>query len=196
MIRGNTLIIKTIALISLVVLVNISYANEASNNETDKYKSSIKTTPVDNSKTTLKKSLGTDMSKEELSNPVAQPGLDNHADIGVTNYIQMLFGLFAIVAFIFAVAWLIKRMGTLSPNQSNNLKIIAGLSVGQREKIVVVQVMGEQMLVGITQTNIQLLSKLETPIPVPPMNSLGGFQEKLHSAMNNFKKNSGTGSDV
>ena len=105
----------------------------------------------------------------------------------------MLFGLFVIVAFIFAVAWLIKRMGTLNPNHSTNLKIVAGLSVGQREKIVVVQVMDEQFLVGITQSNIQLLNKLEQSIPVQNTPSLGGFQEKLHSAMSNFTKKSDAG---
>lgn len=119
--------------------------------------------------------------------------LQENSEIGVRNYVQMLFGLFAIVAFIFAVAWLIKRLGTLNPNHSSHLKIIAGISVGQREKIVVVQVMGEQLLVGITQTNIQLLNKLEKPIPEQGSPSLGGFQEKLQTAMKNFTNKSNAG---
>ena len=181
MIRGNA-VTKIIILISLILLVNISYANEVSNKTTDKNNAAIQ------NKTTAKSTLATDVSK--TSN---QATLENHAEIGVSNYVQMLFGLFAIVVFIFAVAWLIKRMGTLNPNQSNNLRIIAGLSVGQREKIVVVQIMGEQLLVGITQSNIQLLSKLENPIPESNMNSLSGFQEKLQSAMTGFKKKSDAG---
>lgn len=188
MIRGNTVIRTTIVLISLILLVNISYANEASDNVTEKNKTTIKNTASNQKQTPPENTLVTDVSKT-----TTQPTLENHAEIGASNYVQMLFGLFAIVAFIFGVAWLIKRMGTLNPSHSNNLKIIAGLSVGQRERIVVVQVMDEQLLVGITQSNIQLLSKLEQPIPAPNMHSLGGFPEKLQSAMNSFKKKSAVG---
>lgn len=185
MIRGNAVIIKTIVLISLTLLVNISYANEISHSEADKNKAAIQP------KATSKNSLNTDAPAAST-----QSTLESHAEIGVSNYVQMLFGLFAIIVFIFAVAWLIKRVGTLNPNHSNNLKIIAGLNVGQREKIVVVQVMDEQLLVGITQSNIQLLSKLEQPIPAPNMHSLGGFQEKLQSAMSSFTKKTTTGNDA
>lgn len=191
MIRGNPVTKTIIVLISLILLVNISYAKETSNNVTEKNKTAIENTASNQNNTPPENTLATDVSKS-----TAQSTLENHTEIGASNYVQMLFGLFAIVAFIFGIAWLIKRMGTLNPSHSSNLKIIAGLSVGQREKIVVVQVMDEQLLVGITQSNIQLLSKLEQPIPAPNMHSLGGFQEKLQSAMNSFKKKSAAGDEA
>lgn len=182
--RGSTIVkkMKLLIIISLMLFMNISLANEKNNNEAVNNKTKIQTQSDSN------ESLAKNIAKSDTPKT-----LKSHTDIGASNYVQMLFGLFAIVVFIFAVAWLIKRMGTLNPNHSSNLKIIAGLSVGQREKIVVVQVMDEQLLVGITQSNIQLLSKLEQPIPEQSMNSLGGFQDKLQSAMDNFKKKSTTG---
>ena len=190
MTRGSA-ITKIILLINLILLANISYANEVNPGEVDKAETAIQNVKKIQPKITTKNTLVTDESKASI-----QKTLEDNAEIGVSNYVQMLFGLFAIVIFIFAVAWLIKRMGTLNPNHSNNLKIIAGLSVGQREKIVVVQVMDEQLLIGITQSNIQLLSKLEQPIPVSNMHPLGGFQEKLQSAMTNFKKKSAAGDEA
>ena len=178
--RCNTYIRKTIVLIILVSLVSIANANNIKND-------------------TEKKNVVTSQSEKlgiKPSNQQSKPTLENNSEIGVTNYVQMLFGLFAIIAFIFAVAWLIKRMGTLNPSHSTHLKIVAGLSVGQREKIVVVQAMDEQFLVGITQSNIQLLNKLDKSIPVQNMPTLGGFQEKLQSAMSNFTKKSDAGNDA
>jgi len=178
--RCNTFIIKTIVLISLASLVSIANANNVTNDTEKK-----------NVVTSQSEKLGIKSSSQQ-----SKPTLESNSEIGVTNYVQMLFGLFAIITFIFAVAWLIKRMGTLNPNHSTHLKIVAGLSVGQREKIVIVQVMDEQFLVGITQSNIQLLNKLDKSIPVPNMPTLGGFQEKLQSAMSNFTKKPDAGNDA
>ena len=178
--RCNTFIRIIIVLISLVSLESIANAGDVKN---DTEKKNIVTSQTEK--------LGVKPSSQQ-----SKPTLENNAEIGVTNYVQMLFGLFAIVIFIFAVAWLIKRMGTLNPNHSTHLKIVAGLSVGQREKIVVVQVMDEQFLVGITQSNIQLLNKLDKSIPVQNMPTLGGFQEKLQSAMSNFTKKSDAGNNA
>jgi len=120
--------------------------------------------------------------------------LDGRSQIGVSNYLQMILGLLGILIFIFAIAWLIKRMGTLSPIHSSNLKVIAGLNVGQREKIIVIQVMDEQLLVGVTQNNIRLLSKLEQSMPSNKNQPFGGFQEKLQAAILGVKnKNTNDG---
>ena len=120
--------------------------------------------------------------------------LKKNSSVDASDYLKMVVGLFFIVGFIFTIAWLIKRMGTLNPNHNQNLKVIAGLTVGQREKIIVLQVMDEQLLVGVTQSNIQLLSKLETPLEQPKNTSMSGFQKKLQSALNGYK-NSKHGGD-
>lgn len=128
----------------------------------------------------------------QFSDKNKQSTLQEHTQVGASNYIQMLLGLFFIIAFIFGIAWLIKRMGTMHPGHSANLKIVAGLSVGQREKVIVLQVMNEQLLIGVTQSNIQLLSTLKEPITPGSPPSLGGFQEKLQSAINGFTKHNDT----
>lgn len=164
--------VKAIAIILLMFFTHFSHAKD----------------DVKNSQSDITQKSGVNEKTYKANDDIEKESISNHVDIGASNYLQMLLGLFFIVAFIFSIAWLIKRMGTLSPSHSSNLKIIAGLNVGQREKIIVVQIMDEQILVGVTQSNIQLLSKLENNIPSQPYSAAGGFQDKLTSAMQGFKK--------
>ena len=146
------------------------------------------TTQISEKKTEHNKELKhTDTNKKTAT-------LESKSHIEASDYLQMILGLMLIVAFIFAISWLIKRVGGLNPNSSNDLKVVAGLSVGQREKIIVVQVVNEQLLVGVTQSNIQLLSKLDTPLEVTNSVTLSNFQEKFQSAVKSFNNSNGSGS--
>jgi len=172
--RGKS-ILKTTAYMCLIFFSVVSYA---SNNQTKP-----------DATETVKNQESISISEDKKTQ---QPNLKSHTQIGASNYIQMLGGLFFIVIFIFTVAWLIKRMGSLNPAQSGNLKVVAGLNVGQREKIIVLQVMDEQLLVGVTQSNIQLLTKLEKPVTDQSFSVSGGFQSKLQSAINSFTNKTDT----
>ncbi len=189
--RGKFFAKKVIFIISFLLLANISYASIS-------YAST-----AENTDSSRKKNIAVEAEKTEssLSNsrlkskpePAVNPdeniedGLQSSTHIGVSNYLQMILGLFGVVAFIFVIAWLAKRMGALNSSCSANLKVVAGLNVGHREKIIVIQIMDKQLLVGVTQTNIQLLSELEEPISEATPPSFGGFQEKLQAAIVGLK---------
>ncbi len=187
--RGNFFVKKIIFIISFLLLANISdtsvsYASAAENTDSAGKKNIVIETertesPLPDSRLKSEPAVNTDKNIEDA--------LQSSTHIGVSNYLQMILGLFGVVAFIFAIAWLTKRMGALNPSGSGNLKVVAGLNVGHREKIIVVQVMGKQLLVGVTQTNIQLLSELEEPISETAPPSFGSFQEKLQAAIVGLK---------
>lgn len=82
------------------------------------------------------------------------------------NIATTLAALMLVVILILFLAWLVKRMKLpgIQGGSDGTLKILRQLPVGgQRERIVLLQVGEEQMLVGVTQQNISLLSKLEHP---------------------------------
>jgi flagellar protein FliO/FliZ len=55
-----------------------------------------------------------------------------------------------------------KKMGALSPiNSRDKMKVVAGLSLGGREKIVLVQVGEKQLLLGVSPGKIDNLLVLE-----------------------------------
>jgi len=65
--------------------------------------------------------------KKEIASLSTEP-------VGITNYLQMFFGLFIIVALIFGMAWFMRRMGRINGISTSDLKVISGVSVGQRER--------------------------------------------------------------
>jgi len=84
--------------------------------------------------------------------------------MGFGNIVQIVVGLFFVLMMIMGAAWLMKRYGGLGGVSNSDLKVVAGISVGQREKIVVVQAGDVQVLVGISPGNIRTLHVLENNI--------------------------------
>ncbi len=71
--------------------------------------------------------------------------------------IETLLGLGLVVALILGLAWLIKRTGKFQSSSNGAIKIVAGLSLGTREKALLLDVEGEKILVGVTPNNINTL---------------------------------------
>jgi flagellar protein FliO/FliZ len=105
------------------------------------------------------------------------------------NIATTLASLVLVVILIVFLAWLLKRMklpGTQGADGA--LKVLKQLPIGQRERIVLLQVGEEQLLVGVTQHNISLLTKLEQPLAMDaqPSSDFANHLSKL--LKNNDKK--------
>lgn len=108
--------------------------------------------------------------------------------IGTGNYLQMFFGLFIVVGLIFGMAWFMRRMGNMGGMAAGNLKVLGGISVGQRERVVLIQAGETQLLVGVAPGEIRTLHVLDKPIATSNdvnMKVSSGFAEKLHAAIKN-----------
>jgi len=84
--------------------------------------------------------------------------------MGTGNIVQIVLGLFVVLMMIFGAGWMMKRFGGFGGVSNANLKVVAGITVGQREKIVVVQAGDVQVLVGIAPGNIRTLHVLDKNI--------------------------------
>ncbi|HWZ49058.1 MAG TPA: flagellar biosynthetic protein FliO [Herbaspirillum sp.] len=88
--------------------------------------------------------------------------------------LSMLFGLALVLGLIVCLAWLFKRSG-LAPamNASAAAKVVGGVSVGNRERIVVVEVGDQWIVVGVAPgrvTALSTMSKQESvPVNTPPL---------------------------
>ncbi len=92
-------------------------------------------------------------------------------DIG--SAIRLILGLFVVLFLIIASAWLFKRFGRWQGGYTDQLKIVGGLAVGARERIVLVQVGEQQLLIGIAPGNIRTLHVLDEPLPSVDLGSAG-----------------------
>ena len=98
--------------------------------------------------------------------------------------IQVFVGLMFVIGLVFAMAWLLKRVGPGSFSGSQQLKILTTLSLGAREKIAIVQVGKQQLLLGITPNSINTLQVFDEPvIKVEELQSNSEFASKLKSIM-------------
>ncbi len=65
----------------------------------------------------------------------------------------------------------------------NGLKIVGALSLGQRERVIVVQAGDEQLVLGVTANQINTLHVLATPLSTGGSEEIGDFRQKLSAAL-------------
>jgi len=106
-----------------------------------------------------------------------------------TNVVQMIFGLIFVLVLVFAIAWLLRRVGGVSLTGGGALKVISGMSMGSRDRVVLLQVGEEQLLLGVSPGRVQTLHVLEKPIKVEqPAMSTSMFADKLAEVLKSKKK--------
>jgi flagellar protein FliO/FliZ len=78
--------------------------------------------------------------------------------------VETLLGLLLVLAIIVLLAWLVKRTNRFTSSANGQMKILGGLSLGPRERAVLIQVGDQQLLVGVTSQHVQTLHVLDTPL--------------------------------
>ena len=80
-------------------------------------------------------------------------------------FFQVLFGLAMVVGAIGFTAWLLRRtLPTMRGAAGGHLKVVGGVMVGPKERVVVVEVDGTWLVLGVTATQVNTLHS----IPKPP----------------------------
>ena len=104
--------------------------------------------------------------------------------------VKIGFGLLIVVALIVALSWGMRRMGGLVGVGAGALRILGGLSVGTRERVVLIQVGDQQLLLGVAPGSVKTLHVLEEPIPTTSSTGSGtsGFAANLSAALQRGKK--------
>lgn len=82
---------------------------------------------------------------------------------GGRHLLSVTVALFGIIGLIFAISWFVKRFGHVGFSQNQHIKIIAAMPLGTRERIVLVDAAGQQLLLGITATSITTLHSYKEP---------------------------------
>jgi len=101
---------------------------------------------------------------------------------------QIVLSLVLVLLIIFLAAWLLRRYGRFPGVADGNLKVLGALSVGQRERILLLQVGKDQVLVGVTSSKITRLHQLEEPVEVTHNETQKSqFAQKLQEALNSKK---------
>jgi len=82
--------------------------------------------------------------------------------------LQATVGLAVVLALIWGAAWLLRRVGGVGAPATSLIKIIAAQSLGQREKVVLVEFADNWLLLGVTPGQINALQTMpKTTLPEP-----------------------------
>ena len=77
---------------------------------------------------------------------------------------QMLVGLILVIAAILVLAFFMRKVGGTPSRLGSEFRVIGGISLGARERMLLVQVGTKQLLVGVAPGRVQTLHVLEEPI--------------------------------
>ena len=88
--------------------------------------------------------------------PPPHPNPISHAEV-----LQWLLALIAVLAIFGGLVWLVRKTGALSLSSKSQLAILGGLSLGVRERLVLVKVGEQQLLLGISPGRMEKLLVLE-----------------------------------
>ena len=86
----------------------------------------------------------------------------------LTNYgasiTEMLFYLMLVVGLIFFLAWLVKKVGYNNASQNHLMKVTACLPLTTKEKLMVVQIGEEQIVIGVAPGFVGHITALKSPM--------------------------------
>ncbi|MFH2139349.1 MAG: flagellar biosynthetic protein FliO [Pseudomonadota bacterium] len=79
------------------------------------------------------------------------------AGVSSGSVVQVVVSLLLVLAAVMAVAWFLKRINHPSHGGLNALKVVSGIAVGQRERIVLVEVNDTWLVVGVAPGQVNAL---------------------------------------
>ncbi|WP_092252986.1 flagellar biosynthetic protein FliO [Pseudomonas sp. NFACC13-1] len=101
--------------------------------------------------------------------PVATAAVAPTAGNGVAGQLaQLVLGLLLVLGLIFFLAWLLRRVQQAGPaGKGQVIDIVGSRALGPRDRLVLVQVGNEQILLGLSPGTITALHVLKEPVQVP-----------------------------
>ncbi len=116
------------------------------------------------------------------------PGVSWAAESGGVDtgaLVRLTLGLAAVLAVIVALAWAMRRMGRFTGGAAGRLQVLGAVSVGQRERVVLLQAGDRQLLLGVSPGAVRTLHVFDEPIAPAPgeAGETAGFAARLRGVM-------------
>ncbi|VVM47016.1 flagellar biosynthetic protein FliO [Pseudomonas fluorescens] len=101
--------------------------------------------------------------------PVATVAATPAVSSGVAGQLtQLVLGLLLVLGLIFFLAWLLRRVQQAGPaGKGQVIELIGSRALGPRDRLMLVQVGNEQILLGLSPGTITALHVLKEPVHVP-----------------------------
>jgi flagellar protein FliO/FliZ len=108
--------------------------------------------------------LGADAPARRFAEPAATSAVPAPA----AGLAQVTLSLVLVLGAVFAAAWVMRRLrGVTGQRASTAIVVVAEQSVGPRERVVLLQVGGERVLIGVAQGSVRALHACRTAADAP-----------------------------
>jgi flagellar protein FliO/FliZ len=109
------------------------------------------------------------------------------AAVSAGSVLQIMLSLLLVLAAVVVVAWVLKRINLPQQGAGNALRVVSGVAVGQRERIVLVEVNDTWLVVGVAPGQVNALHTMpKGTVPSAANTALGDdnkFQVWLKQVM-------------
>lgn len=95
---------------------------------------------------------------------------------------QVGLALALIVALVVALGYVVKRLNHGGLRNAGDIKVVATTYLGPKERILLVEVNGRQILLGVNAQSIRALSEFETEVSSSQRNTQTSFEKVLEGA--------------
>jgi flagellar protein FliO/FliZ len=125
------------------------------------------------------------LSTAQAQEAVARSKVNAAPELFSAGYLfQVIGSLLLVFVCLFGVVYLLKRFNRVGGGVSSSLRVLASASVGQREKVVLINVGNEQLLIGVAPGSVRTLHVLPEPLAAEPTQAsqAGDFAAILKAA--------------
>ncbi|MEQ6886924.1 flagellar biosynthetic protein FliO [Salicola sp. Rm-C-2C1-2] len=121
---------------------------------------------------------------QEAQEKAGSGGIGASTPDTMTTALTLGVGLIVVLAVIIFSGWIARRVQGLGGVNTQALKVVAVLSVGQKERVALVEVAEKQILIGITPQSVRTLHVFDEPVVTAsqPAGS-SDFARKLQQVM-------------
>jgi flagellar protein FliO/FliZ len=92
---------------------------------------------------------------------ISNSDFQQHPLISGSDFVNWGLGLLIVLAIFALCVWAIKQLQRQQFVTGDRLQIVGGLSLGMRERVVLVQAGKKQLILGVTPSRIEMLHVLE-----------------------------------
>lgn len=94
------------------------------------------------------------------------------AAVGAGSLTQVTLSLLLVLAVVFGAAWLMRRLRGFGRFGNGALQVVTEVSVGTKERVVLVQVGKQQLLLGVAPGRVNTLHVLDEPVTIQTPNTM------------------------
>ena len=84
--------------------------------------------------------------------------------VGAGGLAQVTLSLLLVLAAVFAAAWVVRRLRAFGKFNNGALQVITEIAVGTKERVVLIQVGSQQLLIGVAPGRVSTLHVLSEPV--------------------------------